>query len=235
MDHRELWRADGRLVAELRRERGWSRHWLAQVAGVSHHTVAKLERSDAVFPTTLGHIAAALQVPADALLATAEPAPIASHASRRAMDALRDRYALYREVLHGSDPVLFKREFRKGLTRSASWQLAVTRPIPFAGEFHGRASVMRYFETMFSNCQPLQQRVEQLTSIGGRKVFSNGIEVVNIPGVGRGTAAWIHLHEFDRRGRLIHCHASFDLSYLEPLPKGETTASLTARSPRPPS
>lgn len=69
----------GRLAAQLRRlraERTWTREHLADTAGVSPQTVARLERGDAANPGvfTVAALAEALETPLDALLSAARHA-----------------------------------------------------------------------------------------------------------------------------------------------------------------
>jgi transcriptional regulator with XRE-family HTH domain len=219
MDHRELCRADGTLVIRLRRERGWSRGRLAQAAGVSHHTVAKIERGDAVFPATLAEVAAALGLPPAGLRAAGEAAPAVTPASARLIDAVRDRYALYHAAIRGGGFGLLRREFPKGLSRSIRWSYAATRTVPFDGAYIGPQGVLGYFETMFATARPTDHRIEQLVPLGGREILARGIEAASIVGVGFVTGAWLHVHAFDRRGRLIECRSSFDILSVKPEPQ----------------
>lgn len=67
----------GRYVRELRQARGWSRARLAEQAGMSERTVARLEEGAVVQPGvfTVAAVADALEVTVDGLLAAATPVP----------------------------------------------------------------------------------------------------------------------------------------------------------------
>jgi transcriptional regulator with XRE-family HTH domain len=217
MDQRELWKADARLMVALRRERGWSRARLAQAAGVSHHTVAKIERGETVFPTTLDHVAAAFGLAAsDIRLAIALPAQ-ASNKECSLMQAVRDRYRLYQEALRRDDSDLLRREFTKGMTKNIRWVHGATRTLPWCGTYVGTEGVAAFFDAAFSMSQGLEQRCEELKLLDARRIVAFGAEVGAVPGVGRVTAGWIHLYEFERRGRLVYVHSSYDVQSIEPI------------------
>jgi transcriptional regulator with XRE-family HTH domain len=211
MEHRELWRPDGRLIAELRRQRGWSRVRLAQAAGVSHHTVAKAERGEAVFPTTLGEVAAALGLTAEAIRVRAEAAPSVGAAHRNLCDALRDRYELYQAAIRGGGFDLMRREFPKGVSRSALWTFAGTRDLSKVGVYEGTGGVIRFFERVFTDYRLGEHRVEEIVPVGRRALLARGVESFSAAGLGDVVGVWMHLSEFDRRGRLVACRLSADV------------------------
>jgi len=217
MDHRELWKPDGRLVAQLRRERGWARTRLAHAASVSHHTVAKVERGEPVFPATLTHVAAALGLTADSLRIGAEAAPPLGSAQRGLCDALRDRYGLYQAAVRHGGFDLMRREFPKGLARSVRWTYAAPRNLSKIGVYDGPGGVIRFFERVFTEYRLGEHRIEQIVPVGRRELLARGIEAVSAPGIGDYSSVWMHLSTFDRRGRLVACHLSADVRPVEPL------------------
>lgn len=54
----------GPLIAELRKERGWTSYRLGQESHTSRATVVRAERGESVFPSTAARIALALSTPA---------------------------------------------------------------------------------------------------------------------------------------------------------------------------
>ena len=224
MDFRELWRADGRIIARLRREKGWSRVRLAQAAGVSHHTVTKIERGGSVFPATLCYIAAALGVNAVALRFETERVATIGPARRGLLDASLDRYALYKDIVRQETAVrcsgieMLRREFPKGIAKTARWSYAATKAVSFLGEFQGGEGAVRYFETMFSAAVPAGLRVEEARLFGPRGVVSRGVEFATIAGLGPVSTTWLHLAEYDRHRRLVRCHAAVNIVPVESLP-----------------
>jgi transcriptional regulator with XRE-family HTH domain len=97
----------GPRLRRYRRERGWTQAQLAKKAGVSTHTVSRLERSlDRPLPRTAQALARALGVEVSRLLGLLEQPVLFPHSDERRMTLIRRIVDLTEDEVEQAQPLI---------------------------------------------------------------------------------------------------------------------------------